>query len=422
MQNASNRGIKLTLYFLTLVMFFKIAGYFTISESVAITRVIKIILRVSMTGLTLMAYKIFNNNGLIPSFKYKNTLSSLFYIIYLLIGISSLIWSSGVPYSMLQLAMNIETFVFAYFYMQLVVVLQHYWGKEKIRLGYIIGVSIFYMQLIFLIGMIVNPDKFFRLTHGGDVARLGGYMMNPNELGMLAVIGISMCMLEINYLRNLFFSIVMLLICMIALVQTGSRSSMIGFMLVLFYFITRSKSIGLKIATYAGMVVAIPIIINVIFLKMGNVDEVLSMTGRLPFWKALLGIAFPKEPLLGYGYMRIYYTDYFSSIHTYAAKMTHNTFVQVIMNLGIIGFSTVVLQMIATLRGFFRSKNRELKGLFLGIFTPIFINSLTEFGIFGEANFGILFYQLIIFIIVIRYNPNLSRTEKMLQENRKTIS
>jgi hypothetical protein len=34
--------------------------------------------------------------------------------------------------------------------------------------------------------MWVDPDTFFRLTNGGEEARLGGVMMNPNELGMLA--------------------------------------------------------------------------------------------------------------------------------------------------------------------------------------------------------------------------------------------
>ncbi|MBL0192546.1 MAG: hypothetical protein IPQ18_14760 [Saprospiraceae bacterium] len=29
------------------------------------------------------------------------------------------------------------------------------------------------------------------MTHGGEEARLGGYMMNPNELGMLAGVGIA---------------------------------------------------------------------------------------------------------------------------------------------------------------------------------------------------------------------------------------
>jgi hypothetical protein len=42
--------------------------------------------------------------------------------------------------------------------------------------------------------MWINPDVFFRLTDGGEEARLGGTMMNPNELGMLAGVG-SACLI-----------------------------------------------------------------------------------------------------------------------------------------------------------------------------------------------------------------------------------
>jgi len=87
----------------------------------------------------------------------------------------------------------------------------------------------------------------------------------------------------------------------------------------------------------------IPVAVNTMLVKEngGGVDEVMSMTGRLPFWTALLNEAFPKEPLFGYGFMRIYYTDTFQGANTYAGHMTHNTFMQVLMNLGIVGFSIV---------------------------------------------------------------------------------
>ena len=40
------------------------------------------------------------------------------------------------------------------------------------------------------------------------------------------------------------------------------------------------------------------------------------MTGRIPFWTALLTEGLPMEPLLGFGFMRIAYEDYFQSVHT----------------------------------------------------------------------------------------------------------
>jgi hypothetical protein len=49
--------------------------------------------------------------------------------------------------------------------------------------------------------------------------------------------------------------------------------------------------------------------------------------------------------------------------------------------------------------------------MLLGLMIPILINSFTEFGIFGETNYGILFYQLIIFLVVMKGNPRLSKFE-----------
>ena len=106
------------------------------------------------------------------------------------------------------------------------------------------------------------------------------------------------------------------------------------------------------------------------------------------------------------------FTDKFDSIHAYAASMTHNTFVQVLINLGLVGAFIVLFQMIASLYAFIISKDQYIKQLTLALFIPIFINSLTEFGIFGEANYSIMFYQMIILFLIVgvkksekRYNP-----------------
>ena len=58
-------------------------------------------------------------------------------------------------------------------------------------------VSIVWVASSFLIGAIVNPDLFFRGTHGGEVQRLGGWIINPNEMGMLMTVGAGMHMLTL---------------------------------------------------------------------------------------------------------------------------------------------------------------------------------------------------------------------------------
>jgi O-antigen ligase len=159
------------------------------------------------------------------------------------------------------------------------------------------------------------------------------------------------------------------------------------------------------------MVLVIPIAVQKLILRKGGIDDVLSMTGRMPFWKALITEGLPKEPLFGFGFMRIAYGETFKSVHTYEAHMTHNTFMQVIMNLGLVGFAIVIFQMIFTVRGFIKEDN-EKRLMLLGILIPVIINSFTEFGIFGETNYGILFYQMLIIYICIKFNPRLTPLER----------
>jgi len=110
--------------------------------------------------------------------------------------------------------------------------------------------------------------------------------------------------------------------------------------------------------------------------------------------------------------MRIDYNEYLQSTHTYPGKMTRNTFVQVLMNLGFVGLTLVFLQMLFPLRGVL-SATKEKKLMLIGILIPIIINSLTELGIFGESNYVILFYQLFIFSISFQAWPYLTTPEKI---------
>jgi O-antigen ligase len=237
--------------------------------------------------------------------------------------------------------------------------------------------------------------------------------MNPNEVGMLSVVGIGACLVEIKLNKSKVKNIIFILIGLVALMQTQSRSSQIGFCLVFFYFIWTlpNKQIRNYVVITAG--ISMPFLLSVTLLAKGDVSELFSLTGRLPFWKALLTEGLPQRPLFGFGFMRISVGDRFESIGTYAGAMAHNTFIQVLMNLGLVGFSIILTQMIATIRAFSKSKIITDNLFFVGLFIPIFINSLSDFGIFGEYNYGILFYQFLIFLVCIDFDPRLTRIGKL---------
>jgi exopolysaccharide production protein ExoQ len=401
-----------------IMLFVMTAGYFTWSESLLVTRIIKVIGRLSVTVGIWYVFQMLIKRGAIGSFKWQNVQSPLLYAVYLGLGLVSVWWSTDKGYSLLQWFMDFESLVFAFYFMRCFMLLDCFFPGHHIRFYNLLGNTAFGLLLIFVVGMFADPDTFFRMTHGGEEARLGGFIMNPNELGMLCGVGISSLVFDMYRKHHRIFTVLKILVLLYALVMTGSRSSTGGVLLIAFFHINQSKNTRLKLAMYVGAAAIIPIMIQTIWVKAGGggMDEVLTMTGRLPFWTALLNEAFPKEPLLGFGFMRIYYTDTFQSAHTYAGHMTHNTFLQVLMNLGLVGFTIVLFQMMFTLRGFLNNPDKEKKLMLMGILIPVFINSVTEFGIFGETNYGILFYQLLIFSISMTRADFLTRFEKLFMK------
>ncbi len=399
--------------YLFVILFLMVACFFTWSENVNITRGIKIVGRMGVMISSIYIYKKIIKHGAVNTMGYKNSFSPLFYIGYLFLGLLSFMWSTNPGFSALQWFMTFQSFVFAYFFIKSLKVLDTFYKGHTIRLYHLLGNTVFILQLIFVIGMWVNPDIFFRLTNGGEEARLGGTIMNPNELGMLAGVGVACLIFDLYRFEKKTWTIIKLLVIFYALYMTGSRSSLIGALLIIFFHINQTKRQGLKLAIVGCVLMVAPFAINQIILKGGDkerMEEILTLTGRLPFWQALITEGLPREPLLGFGYMRIDYKEFFQSVHTYPGKMTHNTFMQVLMNLGFIGLSVALFQVFFTLKAFF-TEDKETRLMLIGILIPVLINSFTEFGIFGESNYGIMFYQLIIFSVSFKNTEHLTRLQ-----------
>lgn len=407
--------LKTINWLLLAIMFMMIAAFFTWSENIMITRVIKVIGRMGMLGASWLVYMKIINYGAVDSLKVQNHLAIGLYLAYLGLGLASFLWTSDLGVSALQWFMTSQTLIFCFFFIKSLYLLDEYFPGHNIRLYNILGNSVFAIIVIFLAGMWVNPDEFIRYTHGGTEARLGGFIMNPNELGMLAGVGVAGFLFDVKRNHQKWVTIVKILILFYALFLTGSRSSLIGAVLIILFYIMLTDNTRLKLAIIGGMLLVLPALVHTVILKEGDADrveEVLSMTGRLPFWQGLINEGLPREPWLGFGFMRIDYNDYFQSRNSYPGMMTHNTFIQVLMNLGFVGLVIVMFQMIFTFKGIFREEP-EKKLMLLSIMIPIMINSFTEFGIFGESNFGILFYQLIILYIAFKKNPIITPAQRL---------
>lgn len=407
--------------YLFVILLLMIACFFTWSENVAITRAIKVVGRMSVMISSILVYRKIIRFGSADTLVYKNIFPPFLYVAYLFLGLLSFMWSTNPGFSALQWFMTVQSLVFAYFFIKSLKILDVYFEGHTIRLYHLLGNSVFILLMIFVVGMWTNPDTFFRMTNGGEEARLGGIIMNPNELGMLAGVGVACLIFDLYRFKSKVWTITKILIIFYALYMTGSRSSLIGALLIIFFHINQTKRQGLKLIIIGAVLLVMPFAINQIILKGGDkerLEEILTLTGRLPFWQALITEGLPREPLLGFGFMRIDYKEFFQSVHTYPGKMTHNTFMQVLMNLGFIGLTVVLFQLTFTLRAFF-TENKGTKLMLIGILIPILINSFTEFGIFGESNYGILFYQLIIFSVAFKNKALLTRMQQLHLKKRR---
>lgn len=413
--------LKKTNNQLFIILLLMVACFFTWSENVAITRGIKIVGRMGVMISSILVYQKIINYGGVNSLSYKNIFSPILYMGYLTLGFISFSWSTNPGFSALQCFMTFQSFVFAYFFVKSLKILDIYFEGHSIRLYHLLGNTVFVLQLVFVIGLWIAPDIFFRLTDGGEEARLGGTLMNPNELGMLAGVGCACLIFDLYRFKNKIWTIIKIIIIMYALYMTGSRSSLIGILLIIFFHVNQTKKKTLKFAIIGVVAIIAPFAVYSIILKGGDqsrLEEVMSLTGRLPFWKALINEGLPREPLFGFGFMRIDYKEFFQSAHTYPGKMTHNTFMQVLMNLGFIGLTIVFFQVFFTLKSIM-SQPKETKLMLIGILIPIIINSFTEFGIFGESNYGILFYQIIIFSVAIKNSNHLTRLQKIVLKRKR---
>ncbi len=383
----------------------RIMSYFTLfPNSVAMTQIVKVGLRFMLTFLAFMLLKSLREKYKTHRIEFGDLTPLLLYCAYLLLGLLSFFWSSIPFYSALQWAMVVEALAFSWFFYQLVVYYNAV-SDNHARFALLFGRATMWICIGFIIGLIVDPSTFYRQTHGGEVSRLGGYIINPNELGMLAVLGGVMGYIELLEKRPKALNVLVIVASVAALLLTQSRSSLGAFMAVTALYVLRLGNMKVIFFSIVAAVLVLPVLVQTIILKQGDLEEVMSMTGRLPFWQDLIADGFTKEPLLGYGFMCISYHEYFDSIHSYAAKMTHNTFIQVLMNLGLVGAFICLLQMAATFYVIGKSNDTSNKWLAWMMLIPVIINSTTEFGIFGESNYGIQFYQLILLFFVVKCKP-----------------
>ncbi|MDN5481688.1 MAG: hypothetical protein L0G30_08925 [Chryseobacterium sp.] len=111
---------------LFIVLLLMVACFFTWSENVAITRAIKVVGRMGVMFSSILIYQKIIRYGSINSLAYKNIFSPILYMAYLMLGFISFSWSTNPGFSALQWFMTFQSFVFAYFFVKSLKILDIY--------------------------------------------------------------------------------------------------------------------------------------------------------------------------------------------------------------------------------------------------------------------------------------------------------
>jgi exopolysaccharide production protein ExoQ len=395
--------------FIFLLLFFaiRIATYYTLfPDNIILTRAIKVGGRLLMTCIAIFIFLKFSNTWKHISFKFIMVTPFVLYCAYLFLGFLSISWSTNPSFSILQLAMTLETFLFSFIFYKVCLYFDGAYNRKIPVIVSLLSRAVFIHSLWFIVGSILDPDFYYRTTHGGTVARLGGLIINPNELGLLSLMGIGCAYIELLNNKNKKFQIVNILTMITVLLMTQSRSSLISFFILSAIYLFLTNNYYIKFSAIIIAILVTPILFNTIIIKDGDFEEVASFTGRKEFWADLVNEGFPERPILGRGFMSIAenkWNNNYESTHSYTASMCHNTYVEVLTNLGLVGAFICLLQLLVTITAIILNRNRILRVTAVFMLFPLLLNSITEFGIFGHNNYAILFYQLVFLFFTLSY-------------------
>lgn len=222
--------------------------------------------------------------------------------------------------------------------------------------------------------------KLIQRVHGSTVPyRIASFMGNPNGFGLFLVwtmlSTLYLYKMKKNHNINTFFY---LLVQFIAILLTQSRTAFLTLIIAvtLYYFIISEK----KARYFGAFLLIIPLFLLILGSeKMGlNIAIIkrfqnLDLSGREDVWKVLID-SISENYLMGIGFSTSY--EVLLSKQT-NVNHTHNVYLKVLTETGVIGFITLVLAwatgIIFTIKKYIKNKNNKYKYLYAYILTILIV-------------------------------------------------
>ena len=209
--------------------------------------------------------------------------------------------------------------------------------------------------------------------------RVNGTIGNPLVYGNFVILFIISAFIRFNKYHSLLFFLITIMLGIIAIVFSFSRSSWYLLIILSFFYLVlwpqrfTKKIISIPIILFILIIIENSLPIELIidrFLSRDN-SSIASNLGRIE--QLVLGYEyFMKKPLLGEG-LGVWGAGYSLFSIEYSSKIlfTDNYFLKVLLETGIIGFSSfiiaTIIPLITFLYGSIKITNIQLKKLLLGI-------------------------------------------------------
>lgn len=247
-----------------------------------------------------------------------------------------------------------------------------------------------------------------------------GVTTNKNTLGMLCLICGYFFFGDLLFLlhdqkrsikkKELFVNILLLLMILWLLIKSNSATSLlcliIGICITIglgFSFIKKNVKFIVSYISIVVIIVAIlQLTINIGEVIVSNLGRDMTFTGRTSLWKDV--IAMNEDPLIGSGYESFWLGNRLLKIwekHPWEPNQAHNGYIEVYINLGLIGLLLLIIVFISVFRKIFKTLLIDFDyGRFqLGYLIIYLIHNITE------ASFKGFTLQWFVFLLVVMEIP-----------------
>lgn len=290
---------------------------------------------------------------------YKKRSAPLFFIIYSIVYLIIVLFF--LFSNVLNLSVNLFTIPWLVInYLISFIILSDEENRNLAKWVVLIGISL--CSVLQLLNIANNRISFMTWDRIGS--RISAFNEDPNFIGAQYGIGI---ILSLAFVFGLFksnktekiISIVCLIVCILGLIQTGSRSAVITLFLSIIIFAFAKVNFKQRLyIIFALILISFFIFMLVIYsegfrLRFESTFSFGDTSNRLEIYLATLGLI-QKNPLVGIGPIRNQYI--LGSIFNKTLLDTHNVFLWVLSSTGIFGFTPFFLGIVFSISDSIKSR------------------------------------------------------------------